>query len=107
MALLPDIVPNGDALAPRQLVQASRAQSRAALTVFRHALDARVVAECDQIDSQAAGDALQTALDVEVDLLDYGLRRANGSPAKVELVARKVEMLSNINNRRISRRFGA
>jgi|ERR1039458_4967950 hypothetical protein len=107
MSLLPDVIPNGDLLPPRQLAQALRAQHRAELTVFRHGLAARVQAECDRIDSQAAGDALRTALDEEVDLLDYGLRRANGSLAKAELVARKVEMLANINNRRISRRFGA
>jgi hypothetical protein len=49
---------------------------------------------------------MRAALDEELDLLDYGLRRANGSLARAELVARKVEMLASINNRRVGQRFG-
>ena len=106
MSLLPDIIPSQEVLAPRQMVQAERAHGRAMLRVFRHALDARVLAECDQLDTQATADALRTALSEEINLLEYGLRRANGSMAKIELTARKVEMLEQIDNRRISRRFG-
>ena len=42
----------------------------------------------------------------ELDLLDWGMERANGSLAKTELVARKVTVLANINSARIARRFG-
>ncbi|MFZ1154802.1 MAG: hypothetical protein WAN93_07860 [Solirubrobacteraceae bacterium] len=51
-------------------------------------------------------DASRAGLEEELDLLDYGMARAGQSAAKVELVARHVERLSAINNRRISRRFG-
>lgn len=107
MSYLP--VPIGDAggsLSPRQLARASRAQAKAELTVFGHALQARAQSEMDRIDSQATSDAFQAALDEEIGLLDYGLARAGGSAVKVELVARKVESLSAINNRRLARRFG-
>lgn len=107
MSLLPDVISSAaDGLSSRQLQAAARAQRSTELRVFRHGLDARLRAECDRIDSQAAGDALRAALDEELDLLDYGLRRTGGSAAKAELVARKVEMLSSINNRRVSQRFG-
>jgi hypothetical protein len=91
----------------RQLDKAARAQARTELAIFRHGLTTRYLAETDRLDAQAAADALQSSLADELDLLDYGLRRAAGSAAKAELVSRKVEMLSSINNRRISRRLGA
>lgn len=108
MSLLPDIISGSReaALGPRQAAAAARAQRSTELQVFRHGLHARLQAECDRIDSQAAADAMRSALDEELDLLDYGLTRARGSAAKAELVARKVEMLSASNNRRITRRFG-
>jgi len=87
-------------------VRASRALAKANLRVFSHGLDAHARAEEDQQDSQAVADASRTALEEELDLLDYGMSRAGQSAAKVELVARHVERLSAINNRRISRRFG-
>lgn len=90
----------------REVALADRAQRRSELTVFKHALNAYADAERDRLDSQSTADAFQAALQAELDLLDYGLRRAGGSAAKVELVARKVEMLSSANNRRLGRRFG-
>lgn len=108
MSLLPDVISSSptDDVSPRQAQVAARAQRSTELAVFRHGLGARLRAECDRIDSQAAGDALRAALDEELDLLDYGLGRANGSLAKAELVARKVELFASMNNRRVAQRFG-
>jgi hypothetical protein len=106
MSLLPGRIPNDVGWTGRSLTQASRAQQKAELTVFQHALGARVRAECDRIDSQSAADALRSAFDEEVGLYDYGIQRVNGSAAKAQLLARKVEMLARINNTRVSRRFG-
>ena len=89
----------------RQVAQAARAQRRTELAIFRHALDAQYRAEVDRLDTQAAADSIRASLDEELDLLSYGLHRAGSSAAGAELVSRKVEMLSNINNRRINRRF--
>jgi hypothetical protein len=91
---------------PPHLRPAARAQRRAELDVFRHGLRAAARAECDRQDGQAASDAIRASLDEELDLLEWGVHRANGSAAKTELVARKVNMLSQINDRRLTRRFG-
>jgi hypothetical protein len=60
----------------------------------------------DMADTRAVADATRVALEEEIDLLDYGLRLAGSSAAKAELVARHVNRLSNIDNARLSRRFG-
>jgi|ERR1700722_1865739 len=107
MSFLPAVQSDlGGALTPRQAAQAAKAQGKAELAVFRHGLGARVLSECDRLDSEAVADASRSALEEELDLLDYGMSRAGQSAARMELVARHVEALSNINNRRISRRFG-
>jgi hypothetical protein len=93
-------------LTPKQMARARRAQQGAALDVFNHGLRAGVLAEYDRQDSQAAADACEAALDEELHLLDYGLHRANGSAAGLELVARKVQLLALCNDRRITLRFG-
>lgn len=101
-------IDDGDdlSLTPYQRGRAGRAQRRAECEIYRHGLATGVKAECEIQDAQAVADVIRTSLDEELSLLDWGLHRANGSAAKAELVARKVNMLSSINDRRISRRFG-
>jgi hypothetical protein len=93
-------------LDPRQVAKASRAQASTELELFRYGLAARTRAEVDRLDTEALADASRAALEEEVDLLDYGLARAGQSVAKVELVARHVQRMAAINDRRITRRFG-
>jgi|GEM_PF-1499883 hypothetical protein len=104
------LVPVGDgddfSLTPYERARASRAQRRAELEIYRHGLAAGVRAECEIQDAQAVADVIQCALQQELDVLDWGLHRADGSAAKAELVARKLNALSSINDRRIARRFG-
>jgi hypothetical protein len=88
------------------MAMARRAQGSTELQIFRYALQARTRAEVDRLDSQAIADASRAALDEELALLDEGLARAGQSVAKTELVARHVERMATINNRRINRRFG-
>jgi succinate dehydrogenase/fumarate reductase flavoprotein subunit len=106
MSFLP--VPADDGLGPtsRQLVKARRAQANSELELFRYGLIARTRAEMDRLDSQAIADASRAALEEEMDLLDYGLARAGTSAAKIELVARHVNRMAIIDDRRITRRFG-
>ena len=96
---------NPSGFTTRREQRAIRAQQRTELAIYEHGLAARLRAEADRLDSQAAGDALRAALDEELSLLDWGMNCAGMSQAKVELVARKVDMLSRINNTRITRRF--
>ena len=105
MSLLPDIRMD-DTRRSLQVIRAERAERRAEERAFQEVLKIRHRSMIDQLESQAVGDAIRIALDEELNLLGYGLLRANGSMAKAELVARKVEMLSLINDRRISRHFG-
>ena len=90
----------------RQLVRAAKAQSRTELDIFRHALNARYVSECERHDAHALSDVVRTALEEEIGNLDWGLEQAAGSAAKAELVSRKIAMQAKINSDRISRRFG-
>jgi hypothetical protein len=90
----------------RQLAAAQRIQASTELELYRYFLEARALADCDRFDTQAVADATRCALDEEIALLDLGLAQAGQSAAKLALVARHVERLANINDRRISRRFG-
>jgi hypothetical protein len=107
MSLLPAPFHDDTGLTPRQVVKARRTQASADLAVFRHAVQTRTQAEVDRLDSQAVADASRAAFDEEVDFLDHGLASAGRSAAKTELVARHVERMAAINDRRISRRFGS
>jgi hypothetical protein len=104
--LLPAPLDEDTGLNARQVAKARRAQASTELRIFGYALETRTQAEFDRLDSRSAGDVSRAALDEELDLLDYGLARAGGSAAKTELVARHVERLAAINDRRITRRFG-
>lgn len=102
-------VPFDDGLplrASRQLKRASEAQANAALEVFRYSLGAQARSQIDQIDSEALDDASRVAIECELGLLDDGLAKAGTSAAKAAIVARHVERNVNIDDRRISRRFG-
>lgn len=103
-SLLPTTTHSAD-LSPVQAAQAVRAQRKMEVAVFRHGLQAAARAECDRQDGQAAADAIRASLDEELSLLDWGLHRAGASATKVELVARKVQMLSSLNDTRLTRRF--
>lgn len=107
MSYLP--APLDDAKGPlstRQLREASRAQANAELEIFKHALGRRLLTDFDRADTQAVADASQAAFTAEIDLMDYGLARAGQSAAKAALIARHVERVAQINDRRITRRFG-
>jgi hypothetical protein len=106
MSLLPAPLDDDIGPTPRQSAKARRAQASTELELFRYGLTARARAEIDRLDSQALADASRASLEEELDTLDYGLARAGTSAAKVELVARHVQRMATINDRRITRRFG-
>jgi hypothetical protein len=91
---------------PGALRRATRDTEQTKLSIYRHHLDARRRAEFDRIDSQAIADVARSALDAEMDVLDSCMAKAGDSTAKRELVARMVALQSDIDIRRISRRFG-
>jgi hypothetical protein len=104
---LPDRIPRETGwLTPREAKKAQRERTQTELAIYRHALDTWKQTEFDQLDSQALADAAAFALHEEMGLLDYGLSMAGGSVAKVELTARKVNLVSHTNDRRLARKFG-
>jgi hypothetical protein len=102
---LPELYPDREPPS-RQLSRAVTAQSKTELAIYEHNLEARYVAECERIDAEAMSDVIRTSLEEEFGILDWGMGEAAGSPAKAELVARRVAMMSKINSARIARRFG-
>jgi hypothetical protein len=104
------ITPHGNhealCVTPFMGAKAAKLQRRTEFEVFRHGLQAAATSMCDQQDGQATADAIRASLDEELDLLEWGLHRANGSAAKTELVARKVNQLACINDNRLNRNFG-
>lgn len=82
-----------------------RAQQRAQADVYLHGLDAARRSECDQIDTTSLADAVTTSMEEELRFVSYGIGLAGDNPAKLAIVASKAELLANINNRRIARRF--
>jgi hypothetical protein len=106
MSNLPVPSDAGGSLSPRQAARASRDLAKSHMRVFRHRLEAWAMAEEDRQDSEAVADASRTSLEQELRLLSEGLALAGQSAAAIELVARKVELQANIDNRRIAWRFG-
>lgn len=90
----------------RQLDQAQKAEASTMLELHRYMLGAQFRAQIDIYDTQALGDANRAAVSEEIELLEYGLRRAGSLAAGVEIVARASQRMALINDRRILRRFG-
>jgi hypothetical protein len=106
MSNLPDLPDNNRARNNTIIVaRAARTARRAELEMFEHRVHAAVRRDKDIADSESLADALSVATDEELSFLREFRAKANGSEAATELVARKLEIFSTINNRRISRRF--
>ena len=106
MSKLPVIFADSEDRPPRYLMRAERMKRVSEMEVFQHELQASALTAIDQIDAQTTADAARCSLEEELRLLDEGLNRAGTSKAAIELVARKVNIVSNINDRRIVRHFG-
>jgi hypothetical protein len=93
-------------LTGEQLALAQSHEANTVLEVHRQLLWSRALAESERFDALAAADAQRTCLETELALLRDGLALAGQSVAGVELVARSVELLARVNERRFLRRFG-
>lgn len=102
MSQLPNRRPDDGRLS--QLVEATSAQQRTELAIHQHHLLARYFAECERIDIEARADVARTGLEEELNLLAWGMEQATG-PAAAELVSRKVDLLSRMDNTHFAR-FG-
>ncbi len=93
-------------LTRRQLEQARRVEAETALELHRYKHGSHFKAQIDIYDSEALADANFAAASTEMDVLEKGLSRAGNSAAKVEITARAVQRMADINERRIRRKFG-
>lgn len=91
---------------PAGLSRQAIATRRAERGLERHALNRAFAIEQTRIDTRAVGEVITTSLEEEFHTYDYGMYLAKGSAAKQELLARKLEMMSQLNNRLITHRFG-
>ncbi len=82
-----------------------RAVRRVEAEIVEAGLTAWADAEIDRMESFALQEAISTATEVEFDFYDRFKHAAGNSAVKHELLSRKLEILSNTNSRRISRRF--
>lgn len=82
------------------------ATRRAERGLERYALRQTVAVEKARVDTRAVAAVVTTSLEEEFITYDYGMFLANGSAGKQELLARKLEMMSQLNNQLILRRFG-
>jgi hypothetical protein len=90
----------------RQELQVVAARREAENGVIVHTLRAHVDEACAALDASTVAAASQAALGAELDVLSWGIAKANGSAAAAKLVADRVEQLSRINTQNIARRFG-
>lgn len=88
----------------RQAVAARRQVENGLLI---HTLRAHFDKEAAKIDAGAAFEASRSALEVELELLSWGITEAQGSAAGTKLISDRVEQLSRINSQNLSQRFGA
>jgi hypothetical protein len=105
-SLVPFGPDQGSWLTPYQSAKTLRAQQRAAMKVILHSInvDASTAMECRECG--AIGDVITTAAEAEMGFLDYGMARAGGSAAKLEVVARLANLQQNIDTGRILLKFG-
>jgi hypothetical protein len=75
-------------------------------TVFAHFLIAEVSRQCEAIDSEVLAEVVKGALASEIEVYDWAMERVGSSPAKAQLVADKITLLSRANSARIASRFG-
>lgn len=97
---------DGGRQSSRQIARADQARQAGELQIFQHGVDAGVLGAFDQIDTQTTADAVEYALGEEINLLERGVLRAGNSRAALELVLRKVQLFTLINDGRLTRRFG-
>jgi hypothetical protein len=90
----------------RQELQVVAARREAENGLIIHTLKSHFDEACAQLDAATVAAASQAALGSELDILSWGIAKANGSAAAAKLVADRVEQLSRINTQNIARRFG-
>jgi hypothetical protein len=85
----------------------ARAQQRAEVQIQQHAVQAWRDSQMAALDAHALTSAVTAATEEELSFVDYGMTLVGTSAVKQELLARKLELLSTLNNAALRRRFGS
>lgn len=85
---------------------AARQYSRAELEVYGQQLAAHVEGEVQRIWADETADVIAFAAEREMAVADELVKLADGSAVKQQIVASRLQLMTNINTRRLSR-FGA
>lgn len=93
--------------ATRQELQVVAARRETENGIVAATLRAEFDRQVGVIEAQVTAAVTKATLETELDVLAFGIAKANGSAAAAKLVADRVEQLSRINTQNISRRFGA
>jgi hypothetical protein len=93
-------------VARHRSARALRAHQRAELEVALHGLRVDVAVTKENQESNAIGAVVTFNAEEEMAFLDYGMARANGSAAKLEVVARLANLQQSFDTRRLLRKWG-
>ncbi len=98
-------LPGGGEVVPFGSSKGHRDLRRAETEVFRYQLRAAVTREKDLTDTDLLEDCVLASAESELRVLRVLTAEAGGSAAALEIVARKVEIMDAIANRRLNRRL--
>lgn len=90
----------------RALDRVSKDEEEITTAIDHHQLRAGALAAIHMAYSGARADATRFDIAEEIDVLDEGIERAKGRSAALEIVARKVNALSNADSTDFTRTFG-
>lgn len=84
---------------------AQRQFSRAEMELYGEKLEAYVDGEVQKIWASETADVIDFAAETEMNVADHLMEKADGSAVKQQIAAARIQLMTNMNTRRISR-FG-
>ena len=92
--------------ATRQELQVVAARRETENGIVAATLRAEFDRQVAAVEARATAAAVKATLESELDVLAFGIEKANGSAAAAKLVGDRIELLSRANTANLSRRFG-
>jgi hypothetical protein len=102
MPFLPEPI---DSDMPIGSIRSARSLRRAQVEVYEHSVQAAKGLAMEETDAFASGEATRFSLEEEIDLYEYGKRRAGSDPVIQALAMNKLSDFVNRNDRRLKRRY--
>ncbi len=96
----------GGGFSERAIERAKKDEEDTAVGINHHQLQASALVQIHMAYSGARADATRFDIEEEIDVLEKGVELAKGREAALEIVARKVNTLSNADSIDFIRTFG-